>query len=182
MPSCSLAMPSTRKRVRPGDKVGSSPNSSSTSNLTCFFHCFSSVGVGASCCYSLLWDLWDLSCRWRSLKEQLSCSLAGWDCEGLGEDDWHLLGHQCLNLSLLWEGPLLNPTHPVKWSSLSHLADSTPQGPAEGEWTHEVELMWECLLHLAVGLASMGLLCRPALPIHLVSSWCSSLIHSSCHQ
>ena len=34
--SHSLAMPSARKSVRPGGNVGSSPNSLSTSKLTCF--------------------------------------------------------------------------------------------------------------------------------------------------
>ena len=110
----------------------------STSNVTCFFLCFSSVGVGASCFCTLLWDSWDLCCRSRSSRGQLNQSLAGWDCGGLGEGDWCLLGHwgeglwQCLDLSLLWEGHLLDPTGPVEWSSLSHLTDSAPKAQLRG--------------------------------------------------
>ena len=92
--SCSLAMSSARKRVRPGGNVWSLPNSSFTSNLTCFFlGGFSSVGVRASYHYALLLDLWDLSCRWRSSMEWLSHSLVEWDCGGLGEGNWCQLGH-----------------------------------------------------------------------------------------
>ena len=124
-------MPSHRKRVRPRGNVGSLPNSSSTSNLICFFYCFSSVGVGASCCCTLLWDLWDLNCRWRSLREWLSHLSAGQDCGRLGEGDWCLLGHWgealwwCLNQFLIQEHCLLDPSCPVEWSSLGPLADST---------------------------------------------------------
>ena len=109
---------------------------------------------------------------------------------GLGKGDWHLLGcwveglWHCVDLSLPieWECHLLDPNHPVKGSSIGCLANSIPWGPAKGEWAHEVEQLWEHLLLLKVGLASPGLLCRPALAIHLASSWCSSWIHSSCHQ
>ena len=68
-----LAAPPNRKMVRPGGIIGSSPNSSSTLNLTCFFTqslggCYlyrslwrmSSVGVVASSHHALLWDSCDL--------------------------------------------------------------------------------------------------------------------------
>ena len=67
--------------------------------------------------------------------EQLSCSLAGWDCGGLGKGDWHRLGcsgeglwhHLNLSLALGREHCHLDPDLPTEVSSLSHLANSTPR-------------------------------------------------------
>ena len=144
-----LAVPTTRKVVRSGGSVGSSPNSSSMSNLTSFFiHCLgrhssigscgggpSSVGVGASSCHALLLDSCGLGCMWRSLREQLSQSSAGCDQGGLGEGNWCLLGHWGeglwfhfdLSLHGELEHHLLNADHPAEESSLGSLAKSTPR-------------------------------------------------------
>ena len=55
----STVFPSARKRVMPRGNVGSLPSSSSMLNLTCFFG-FSSTGVGAQLCCTLLLDFWVL--------------------------------------------------------------------------------------------------------------------------
>ena len=168
-------------RVRPRGNVGSLSNSSSTSNLTCFF-CFSSASVEVSFCHALLLDLWGLVCKSSCSMEQLSCSLAGWDCGGLGDDNLNWLGCEweglwCfLDLFLPWEH-FLNPDHAAGASSFSQLADFSPQGLAEGDWVYEVEWPWECFQPLKEYLVS---LCRLALAMHLTSSWCRSLMHSSC--
>ena len=126
-------MASTKKRNRPGGNVGSSPNSSSTSNLTCVFGGLSSMGVSSHC--TLLLDVWDFSCQWRWSMERLSHSSAGQDHGGLGEGAWCWLGSGgkglwcCLNLviPLEWVCLLLEPDHPAEGSSLSHLVDSVPK-------------------------------------------------------
>ena len=138
--SHSLAIPSTRKRVRPWGNMGWLPNSLSTSNQTCFFLCFSSVGVGASSHCTLFLEWQALGCRWRSSMEQLSCSSAGQDYWGLGEGDWCWLWHWgeelwChfdLSLPLEWKHHFLDPDHPARVSSLGHLADSTPRVQLRG--------------------------------------------------
>ena len=89
--SNSSAKPSTKKRVRPGAKVGSSPRSSSRSNLTCFFGF--SASVRASQHHTLLLDLWSHVYKFRSFIEWLSCLVTGWDHGGLEEGDWLLLGY-----------------------------------------------------------------------------------------
>ena len=185
--SHSLAVPFARKRVRSGDNVGSLPNSSSTLNQTCFFS-FPSTYVGVSSHHALLLDSWDLGCRWRLSIEQQSLSSVGWDHGGLREGDWHRLQHwgeglwhhTDLSLPLEWEHHLLKLNHPVEVSSLSCLADSIPWDLAEGVGAHEMEWPWEHLLPLKEGLAVPVLLCSPALVIHLVNSWHSSLIDSFC--
>ena len=65
--------------------------------------------------------------------EQLSCLSAGQDHGGLGGDWcrlWHgrqgIWHHIDLFLPLEWVHLLLDPDHPTKVSSLSHLVDSAP--------------------------------------------------------
>ena len=136
--SQSATMPSTKKRVRPRGYVGSSPNSSSTSNLTCFLS-FSSASVGVSSWCDLLLDSWSLGCKLRCSMECLSCSLAGQNHGEAGKGDWHWLGHEgeelwcCLDLfsSLEWECHL-NPDCPAGVSLLSQLANSTPGAQLRG--------------------------------------------------
>ena len=65
-------------------------------------------------------------------------------------------------------------------SSFRHLFASIPQGPAEGEHTHQMEQLQECLWPLKEGLDNLILLCSPALAMHLASSLFSSLMHSFC--
>ena len=137
----------TRKVVRSGGSVRLLPNSSSTSNLTCFFICclygnssigscrggHSSVGVGVSSHYTLLWDLHGLRCRLRSSREQLHHLLAGhvwggWErmtgaSLGTGMRVWC---HLNLSLPLEWEHCLLDPDYTVEGSSLGCLTDSAP--------------------------------------------------------
>ena len=67
--------------------------------------------------------------------EQLSCLSAGWDHGGLGEGNWHWLGHGGegiwyhlkLFLPLEWVCLLLDLDHPTEIPSLSHLVDSAPK-------------------------------------------------------
>ena len=134
-------MPSARKRVRPGGNAESLPNSSSTSNLTCFFGGLSSMG--ASSHHALLLDSWSLSYKWRCSKEQLSHSSVGQDHGGLGEGDWHWLGnggqglwhHLNLFLPLEWVCLFLNQDHPTDVSSLSCLVNSAPKAWLRGIWS-----------------------------------------------
>ena len=148
--------------------MGSSPRSPSMSNLTCVYGF--SASVGASCLCTLLLDLWGPVCKLRFFIEYLSHSLAGWDFGGLGEGDWHLLGHWgkgvwChldLSLPLEWEC-LLDSYCPTGVSSFSCLATSIPWGPAEGEQACEREQLRECHWPIEWGLADPTLLCRPAL-------------------
>ena len=185
--SGSLAMPSTRKKVRPKGNVGSLPNSPSTSNLTCFYLAFSSVGMGCHLDMPISWICRVLVVGWGIYRvvELLVGRIGLWG--GLGKGYWCQLGHwgeglSChldLSLPLEWEC-LLNPDHPAGVSSFSHLAESIPQGQAEGEQTCEAEQLWEHLLPLAVHLASLDLPSRPALAMHLATSLCIPLMHSSC--
>ena len=98
-----------RKRVRPGGSVGSSPRSSSSSNLTFFSFDVSMAGVGASCHLTLLLVSQCLGCSLSSFIEQVSHTLAGQDHGGLGRVTDAELGHLgegfwcCLDLSLPWE-------------------------------------------------------------------------------
>ena len=134
----------------------------------------------------LILDSQGLVCKFRSFIEWLSCLSGGQDHRGLGEGNWHLLGHwgeglQChlnLSLSLEWEG-LLNSDCPTGVPSFSHLATSIPWGPAEGEQACGMEWLEECLWPLKAGLADLVSLCRPALAMHYKSSWCSFLMHLS---
>ena len=184
--SHSVAASSTKNSIRPRGNIGSLPNSSSTSNMICFFSGVSSMGVPSH--HALLLDSQSLSCKWRCSMEQLNHLSAGWDCGGLEEGDWHQHRHGgegfwcCLDLfpPLEWVHLLLNQDHPIKVSYLSHLVNSFPWGLAEGDWVHEVEWPWEFLQLLVEALAGPVSLCRPALVMHLLSSWCSSLMHSSC--
>ena len=107
---CSAAVPYTKKRVRPVGNVGLSPNSLSTSNLTCFLLSLSSMGLPSHC--TLLLDSWGLSCKWRCSMEWLSHSSAGRDHGGLGESDWCQLRHggegfgSSLTYSFPWNGSI----------------------------------------------------------------------------
>ena len=104
--SYSLTVPPARKVARSIDNVGSYPESSSMSNLTCFF--FQSLGghsstgscgeghssecVRASSLHSLLQNSHSHRCRWGSPREQPSFSSAGHDHGALREGNWCLLG------------------------------------------------------------------------------------------
>ena len=144
--------------------------------------------MGASSCHALLIYWWVLGCRRRLSMEWQSHSSVGQDCGGLGEGDRCWLGYwgeglwHCLDLCL----PLKSEHHPLKLdcpaevSSLSCLADSAPPRPTWGDWVCKAEWPWEHLWLLKEGLAGPVLLHRPALVMCLMSSWCSSLMHSSC--
>ena len=132
-------------------------------------------------------DLWSFGCKlrvsWSSWATCWHFGIVG----GLGDSGWDQLGYwgeglQChlnLSLPLEWEC-LLNPDDPAGVSSFSYLATSIPQGPAEGKQAHEMEWLQECPQPLKEGLADLVLLCRPALAMHLASSWHSFLMHLSC--
>ena len=131
--SCSLATPSTRKRVRFGGNVGSLPNSSSTLNHTCFFG-FSSAYVGGiiSLCPAPRFMGSGLQVETFHGAAELLISRIG--SLGLGEGDQCQLGHWGeglwhhldLSLPLKWECHLLELNLPAEVYSLSHLADSAP--------------------------------------------------------
>ena len=195
------------KVVRSIGSEGSSPKL----NVTCFFtgssgghssigSCWGggcpSVCMGVPPLYILLWDSLGWGCRWRSPGEQLSLSSVGWDCGRLGEGEECLPGwwgkgqckgeglwHHCGSfLCLEWEHHLLNPNCLVRGSSLGCLPASFSQCLAEGDWVHQKEQPWECILLHEVGLAGPGSLWRPVQAMCLASSMGNSARHSSCHQ
>ena len=102
----SWAVLSAKKRARSEGKFSSLPNSSITSNQTCFLGLFSVCGE-ASHCYVLLLDTWDLGCSLRFSIEQWSYSSAGWDQEGLREGTGDGLGVRGRALTL--PGPTPSP-------------------------------------------------------------------------
>ena len=192
----SLAMPPTRKVVRSGGSVGSSPNS--MLNLTCFFIHYlggcSSMG----------------SCRGRQYSVGVGHHLAMPHSEicvvfGVGGDPWKGVwaAHQqdvvagarrgwlapdwvlgWGDLVLPWSALPLELEHcfpepdcPVEGFSLGHLAGSAP----EAQLRRNKPVRQNSCGNSSC-LTSPGSLCRPALIIHLASSWYSSWIHSSCHQ
>ena len=75
--------PSAKEWVRTEGKCGSSPNSLSTSNWTCFLGLSSLCGE-TSHHHALSLDSCDLGCNSRFFMEQCSCSSAGQDHKGLG--------------------------------------------------------------------------------------------------
>ena len=103
------AAPSAKKWVRSEGKSGLPPNSLSTSNQTCFLGFSSFCGEAWHCC-ALSFDSWDLACNLGFSMEQWSHSSAGQDHGGVGEGDWHWLGHEGEGL---WHH--LNPLLPLEW-------------------------------------------------------------------
>ena len=172
----------------PVGNVSSPPSSSLMLNLTCFLG-FSSAGVGALLCHTLLLDSQVLAFNSKSHIWRHSHPPGGLDLGGLGNDDkdclWHsgdrLWCHLDLLLSLNWEHHFHDPDCPVGESSLACLAASLAHGSAEGGQVCKAEQPQEHLL-LLEGLIKLGAPCRPTLAICLIDSCSSSLMQSLCCQ
>ena len=104
-----------RKRIKSEGKSGSLPNSSSTSNQTCFLS-YSSFCGEALCQHALPLDSQTMGCSLSFLSEQWSHLSAGWNCGGLKVEDQHWLG--CEGEGLWCH---LNPLLPLEWVLLPDL-------------------------------------------------------------